>query len=117
MNKRFQKRKEIPATNVSSVVQRLSKIPELSELLQREVTCEGVAIKEAIDWSRVPVPLDPSFGVLENRAKRKRLQINAMAAKILPYLEDYKSICVEFGAGSGHLGLLLAYLRALCRYF
>lgn len=63
-----------------------------------------------IDWNNVP-GLDPSEGGIEaDRAERKRLQLLALASLILENL-PLSGNCVEFCAGSGHLGLLVAYLR------
>lgn len=63
-----------------------------------------------IDWKDVP-GLDPSEGGIEaDRAERKRLQLCALAAHVLENL-PIGGRCVEFCAGSGHLGLLIAYLR------
>ena len=58
-----------------------------------------------------PEGLDPSAGDLnEERADRKRQQILSLAAHALTLL-DAGDTCVEFGAGRGHLGLLIAHLR------
>lgn len=59
--------------------------------------------------------LDPAAGDLNaDRAQRKRQQIRSAASHALGLLEDGMH-CVEFGAGSGHLGLLIASLRPQCR--
>ena len=58
--------------------------------------------------------LDPSAGKLdEERSERKRQQIRSLAAHALTTISPGDHI-VEFGAGQGHLGLLLAHLRPDC---
>lgn len=56
--------------------------------------------------------LDPSAGELdEDRADRKRNQILSTASYALQLLRPGDHV-VEFGAGQGHLGLLIAHARA-----
>ena len=58
--------------------------------------------------------LDPAAGDLnEGRAARKRAQISSTAAHALALMRAGDHV-VEFGAGSGHLGLLLADVRRDC---
>ena len=59
--------------------------------------------------------LDPSEGQLDDeRSQRKRQQLRSLSDHIMSLLPP-ASHCVEFGAGSGHLGLLVASLRPDCR--
>lgn len=65
-----------------------------------------------IDWSLLPPGLDPAAGELQpDRAQRKRQQIvsliRILERDIAP-LYDHMTV-VDFGAGSGHIGLLFAY--------
>lgn len=63
-----------------------------------------------VDWTSVPPSIDPSSGNLdEGRACRKRQQLESAAAYAATLLRPGQT-CVDFGAGSGHLGLLLAHL-------
>jgi hypothetical protein len=65
-------------------------------------------------WARVPSGLDPSDGELDaGRSARKRQQLGSMIAYVLPLVRA-GDVIVDFGAGSGHLGLLLAWLRPDC---
>jgi len=58
--------------------------------------------------------LDPAAGDLnEARAARKRAQVSSTAAHALALMRAGDHV-VEFGAGSGHLGLLLADVRRDC---
>ncbi len=67
-----------------------------------------------IDWPSLPPGIDPTFGDLEGyRAQRKREQVESLA-KIVCSVARPGDRIVEFGAGSGHLGLLLAHLLPLC---
>lgn len=56
--------------------------------------------------------LDPADGKLDpERAERKRSQVSSLAAHALEMMAPGARV-VEFGAGTGHLGLLLAHLRS-----
>ncbi|OLQ15351.1 Glutathione S-transferase C-terminal domain-containing protein-like [Symbiodinium microadriaticum] len=59
--------------------------------------------------------LDPADGELDvGRAARKRAQVECLASYALQMMEPTTKV-VEFGAGSGHLGLLLASQRSDCQ--
>ena len=69
-------------------------------------------IVDDIDWSLLPTSLDPAAGELQpDRAQRKRQQImsliHILERDIAPLYENMT--VVDFGAGSGHLGLLFAF--------
>ncbi|CAK0898233.1 unnamed protein product [Prorocentrum cordatum] len=62
-------------------------------------------------WREAPAGLDPAEGELdEARAARKRDQVVGVAAYAMEAMPLGARV-VEFGAGSGHLGVLLAHLR------
>eukprot|EP00960_Hanusia_phi_P069792 767166-Hanusia_phi.AAC.3 len=75
------------------------------------------------DWESLPSNLDPACAELSEdekpgRAQRKRKQLEAMTASIMPFLDrliaergEQRVRIVEFGSGTGHLGILIAYLR------
>ena len=92
-------------------------------------------LSAAIDWTQIPMSLDPADGELQaGRAARKRRQVEALVRAALPttdrlYTTRYPPrssdldsgahdddgsgrihVC-DFGSGSGHEGLLLAFLR------
>ena len=63
-----------------------------------------------------PAGLDPADGELdERRDTRKKEQLVSVAQHVLSLIETSGAQrVVEVGAGSGHLGLLIAYLRPHC---
>lgn len=70
--------------------------------------------ESTIDWESLPPGVDPSFGELKGyRAQRKRDQVQSLARIVCAVAEKGDRI-VEFGAGSGHLGILLAHLLPGC---
>eukprot|EP00936_MAST-01D_sp_MAST-1D-sp1_P001792 g1792.t1 len=74
-----------------------------------------------LDWEQLPAALDPGrngkagYALPQARAERKRAQVEsllAIAAVVLP--DSGEAAIVEFGAGCGHVGLLLAHLYPKC---
>eukprot|EP00911_Craspedida_sp_UC1_P002157 UC1_evm5s1656 len=76
-----------------------------------------------IEWEAVPEGLDPSTGDLDaGRSLRKRQQLESAVAHAMRLVKETQKSCnrahyhcVDFGAGSGHLGLLMAYTQKKCR--
>eukprot|EP00668_Euglena_longa_P014018 GGOE01017977.1.p1 GENE.GGOE01017977.1~~GGOE01017977.1.p1 ORF type:complete len:524 (+),score=97.42 GGOE01017977.1:72-1574(+) len=70
----------------------------------------AAVLPEPIDWTAIPADLDPFSGqVSAAKAMRKRLQIENFATLVGAFLASTPcSTVVEFGAGGGHLGLVLA---------
>lgn len=67
------------------------------------------------NWENVPSELNPCGGSLpEKRADRKCEQLESMIKPCLKIVEDSIFTVVDFCSGSGHLGLLLAYLLPKC---
>ena len=70
-----------------------------------------------IDWDKVPPTLHPEGGELAGyRSTNKRQQIDAMMGEILSTVDTLSSDgntvhVVDIGAGSGHVGLLVAWMR------
>ena len=71
-----------------------------------------------IDWSLLPPALDPTAGELESRrAIKKREQISSLviesekeiARRLSQKLDKDRFTVCDFGAGSGHIGLLIAF--------
>ena len=77
----------------------------------------------SFNWSGIPTALDPTSGELNNvRARRKREQLESLISLVDNEINTYKelrgespSTIVEFGAGSGHLGLIIAFLYPNCK--
>jgi hypothetical protein len=68
-----------------------------------------------IAWASLPAGLDPACGDLPAaRAARKRAQLESLVHVVSRVCRPGDRI-VEFGAGTGHLGLLLAFLLPRCR--
>lgn len=67
---------------------------------------------QSFNWENVPAGLDPSSGNLgDERANRKRGQLASAATHAAAFIPPGRPChVVDFGAGSGHLGLLLAYV-------
>jgi len=61
-----------------------------------------------VEWSPGLDPADGQLGC--EKAERKRAQVSSLAAHALQMMAPGSHV-VEFGAGTGHLGLLLAHLR------
>lgn len=81
------------------------------QLIEAEARRSNVPTPCNICWSELPAGLDPAEGELDDgRAARKRAQVESLAAHALDMMGPSAHV-VEFGAGSGHLGILLAHLR------
>ena len=69
--------------------------------------------QSVIDWDSLPKELDPAAGELNSlRSTRKRNQISSLVHLIeqeILHRNESEVRIVEFGAGSGHLGILVAY--------
>ncbi len=92
------------STRTAELCSACSSAPRLPPELERWVC-------EAEPW---PSSLDPAAGELEvERARRKRQQVASTASYALDLVDTCENpvSLVEFGSGSGHLGLLLAHLR------
>ncbi|CAE8641359.1 unnamed protein product, partial [Polarella glacialis] len=82
------------------------------DLVESEVSQSRTPPPLNLCWEELPSALDPAEGELEDeaRAGRKRAQVASLAAHAMDMMLPGARV-VEFGAGSGHLGILLAYLR------
>ena len=80
-----------------------ARVGHLLDCVPQATTAESAICREVLSGS-----LDPSAGDLDAaRAERKRAQILSAAAHAVKLLAPGHR-CVEFGAGAGHLGLLIA---------
>jgi hypothetical protein len=80
---------------------------------------EATDLTEEVDWSSVPECLDPACKEAElhkeGRAHRKRQQLASIVHHVRKILKPQQT-CIEFGAGSGHLSLLLSWLFPLSNF-
>ena len=71
---------------------------------------------QPLDWSLVPTALNPTAaGVKAENADRKRAQLESFVRHLQQCRPQDGEILVDFGSGSGHLGLLVAFLYPRCR--
>ncbi|CAL1274006.1 unnamed protein product [Larinioides sclopetarius] len=69
----------------------------------------------SLEWEKLPSALHPATGDLpQKRIDRKCQQIESMVTAVLKVAKDGQTI-VEFCAGGGHVGLLLAYFLPNCK--
>lgn len=80
---------------------------------------EETDLTEEVNWDVVPECLDPACKEAElhkeGRAHRKRQQIASIVHHVRKILKPNQR-CIEFGAGSGHLSLLLSWLFPECSF-
>lgn len=112
MRKRFEKKREARYAILEPL---LARGQALQTVLKGENACvEGNVsdlqlVGSVIEWKSCPEVLDPSAGDLKpDRALRKRQQVESMVAHVAHFLHD-DDVVVDFGSGSGHLGLTIAY--------
>lgn len=75
---------------------------------------ETFEIDNRLDWSKIPYEAKPEGGSLPpTRLKRKYQQLSNLCEPVLQ-LAKPNDIIVDFCSGSGHLGILVAYLRPDC---
>ena len=103
----------------------VSKMRECHDVLTQEKSINSLNQDTRIDWESMPPSLTPQGGGLKgNRAVNKMQQVQALMDKIIPlvdYLHDLKRKkgqsnddrihIVDIGAGSGHIGLVIAWMR------
>ena len=84
-----------------------------------EFNCSNQWNGKSIEWEKLPRALDPFLGseltlLSADRATRKRQQIESLLNYVFPLIQPGDTIC-DFGAGAGHIGLLIAYYFPCCR--
>lgn len=81
----------------------------------KELTIYTIDFEEKFKWKVFPQAVNPSDGELPlNRLQRKCQQLESMAQVIIALAKDGDKI-VDFCAGGGHLGILLAFLLPNCQ--
>ncbi|KAL3288915.1 hypothetical protein HHI36_003360 [Cryptolaemus montrouzieri] len=67
-------------------------------------------------WTDIPMDINPCGGSLpKKRANRKCEQLISMVKPVMAIVGDSECTIVDFCSGSGHLGLLLAFLLPKCQ--
>ncbi|XP_068617699.1 glutathione S-transferase C-terminal domain-containing protein homolog [Battus philenor] len=80
--------------------------------MELPVSCNK--FESRIDWTKIPNGANPFAGHLPNvRTERKSQQLENLAQAVLKVAKD-EDLIVDFCSGSGHLGILLAYLLPRC---
>ncbi|XP_076642020.1 glutathione S-transferase, C-terminal domain containing [Halictus rubicundus] len=75
---------------------------------------EPFAVELNLNWSLVPFHATPEGGSLPpTRLKRKQAQLQNMCKPVIKLAKE-GDVIVDFCSGSGHLGILLAYLLPDC---
>lgn len=82
--------------------------------LETSLTGEVFAGENDFDWSVIPIEATPEGGALPiSRLKRKFEQLENLAKPVVKIAKE-GDIIVDFCSGSGHLGILIAYLLPRC---
>ena len=136
MNKRFQVRRNLKKQSLDTALQSVSSALECNfpfalnifnnckcdapfftgdGLIDEQLSFCSDKIVHVVDWNSIPQALHPSAGELSfKRAQRKKQQIESVFRIIQVEIQNMgfeKDLTlVDFGAGSGHLGLLIAFL-------
>lgn len=109
--KRYKPRNRI-FTRQEDVENSLRLIDELG--INRALNIEPYGVDMAIDWSKIPYEATPEGGSLPlTRLKRKYEQLENLCKPVLKLAREH-DIIVDFCSGSGHLGILVAYLLPKC---
>ena len=83
--------------------------------IETSLTGEIFAGENDIDWSVIPIDATPEGGALPiSRLARKFQQLENLAKPIVKIAKE-GYVIVDFCSGSGHLGILIAYLLPRCK--
>ncbi|XP_015432961.1 PREDICTED: glutathione S-transferase C-terminal domain-containing protein homolog [Dufourea novaeangliae] len=109
--KRYKPRSRI-FTKQDDVEQSLGLFKRLN--IETRLEQEPFAAELLLDWSTVPFHATPEGGSLPSaRLKRKQEQLENMCKPVMK-LARAGDVIVDFCSGSGHLGILLAYMLPYC---
>ena len=82
--------------------------------IQTNLDLEPFGAELNLDWSSIPYDATPEGGSLPlTRLKKKQEQLENMCKPVMK-LAKAGNIIVDFCSGSGHLGILVAYLLPYC---
>ncbi|XP_026756070.2 glutathione S-transferase C-terminal domain-containing protein homolog [Galleria mellonella] len=87
----------------------------LSTLVEgMELNVKNIPFDSCINWSDIPDGANPTAGHLpDERVTRKSQQLENLALAVLNIAKE-GDVIVDFCSGSGHLGILIAYLLPKC---
>lgn len=133
MKARFAKKREKRRANLEAAKCFADEIITLNSAHSRVVLSDVCSSSSIIDWDSLPRGLDPCAEdhtklTKPGRGIRKRQQIESIVSHVLHVLENKTLLAgdmengietiVDFGAGTGHVGLILAWiLGAKARIF
>ncbi|XP_045451690.1 glutathione S-transferase C-terminal domain-containing protein homolog [Melitaea cinxia] len=79
-----------------------------------ELNVSSLEFDKAVDWNKVPDGANPAAGHLPvERVIRKSQQLENLCQVVISMAKE-GDLIVDFCSGSGHLGILLAYLLPKC---
>ncbi|CAH1164264.1 unnamed protein product [Phaedon cochleariae] len=100
-------------TKQSEIESSLKQLSHIKNLITNSLVPYGEEVE--FDWSKIPVEANPVGGKLpEKRAARKFEQLENLAKAVVKLANGKKCRIVDFCSGSGHLGILVAYLLPAC---
>ncbi|XP_050072471.1 glutathione S-transferase C-terminal domain-containing protein homolog [Anopheles maculipalpis] len=105
---------QILTTNQAEVLDILSKVSQIpTDIGSTENDWET----NQFNWDTIPIDARPEGGKLPPaRILRKRHQLESLVNEVMQLATD-GSIIVDFCSGTGHLGILLAYLLPSCTIY
>ncbi|XP_055644755.1 glutathione S-transferase C-terminal domain-containing protein homolog [Toxorhynchites rutilus septentrionalis] len=105
---------KILTTNQAEVLGILDKV----KCLKLDIgSAPGDRDSNLFDWDDVPIDAKPEGGKLPNkRVQRKKHQLECLANEVIT-LARPGDVIVDFCSGTGHLGILLAYLLPECTIY
>ncbi|KAF7267634.1 hypothetical protein GWI33_019126 [Rhynchophorus ferrugineus] len=91
----------------------LNTIQDFEDIIKNDIIPYGSSTD--FNWQTVPMEVNPKGGSLPvKRADRKCQQLENLTKAVLRVVGDKEYRIVDFCSGSGHLGLLIAYLLPKC---
>ncbi|XP_053663335.1 glutathione S-transferase C-terminal domain-containing protein homolog [Anopheles marshallii] len=106
---------QILTTNQAEVLEILRKVSRISTDIGSTVNDWETNL---FDWDAVPMDARPEGGKLPPaRILRKRHQLESLVNEVMRLANDGNKTIVDFCSGTGHLGILLAYLLPRCTVY
>ena len=109
--------KSLTTTPIDALMEHLQDLAWYTRPVNKVAKRKEERLNGAEFWASLPEGLNPATAKADlkkpGRAARKRAQMFSLVLLCLRCIRD-GDIVVDFGAGSGHLGLCIAYLRPTC---